>query len=35
MKLEDGRIPVMAVDLPTFLYENSEYYPEDMEKGLL
>lgn len=33
-KLQDGRIAATSQDLPTFLYENSEYDSTEMDKGL-
>lgn len=33
-KLQDGRVVVTSQDLPTFLYENGEYDPLEMDSGL-
>lgn len=33
-KLQDGRIPVLANDFPTFLYPEGAYNPDDIEHGL-
>ncbi|GLB41608.1 hypothetical protein LshimejAT787_1002080 [Lyophyllum shimeji] len=34
-KLHDGRIQVTGDDLPSFLYPDGQYDPEDLDKGLM